>query len=211
MPIQSISASGLYPGLTNAVKGSPPADKTAANGNASTTAKGGTAQPANDQLTPEQKKEVAELKARDREVRAHEMAHKAAGAGVTGSISYTYQVGPDGKRYAIGGEVAISVSPEKDPEATIKKMERIRAAALAPADPSSQDRAVANEASREILNANQEILSEKTQGDGAAAAAGQPAETTTGGDTAVPTGQSGQKTPSDSATAAIGQLINLFA
>lgn len=189
MPIQPISASGLYPGLTNAVKGSPPAEKTAANGNASSTAKNSAAQTTDDQLTPEQKKEVAELKTRDRQVRAHEMAHKAAGAGITGGVSYTYQVGPDGKRYAIGGEVAISVSPEKDPEATVRKMERVRAAALAPADPSSQDRAVANEASREILSANREILAGKTTGDGSASSAGQPTESTQSGNAAATTGR----------------------
>ncbi|NLH50237.1 MAG: hypothetical protein GX444_16780 [Myxococcales bacterium] len=210
MPIRSISASGLYPGLTNAVKGSPPTEKTAANGNASSTAKNGAAQTTNDQLTPEQKKEVAELKTRDRQVRAHEMAHKAAGAGITGGVSYTYQVGPDGKRYAIGGEVAISVSPEKDPEATVRKMERVRAAALAPADPSSQDRAVANEASREILKANREILTEKTEGDGSTTAAGQATEQTQDGNVAA-TGQATEQTQSGNAAAVTGQLIDLFA
>ena len=55
---------------------------------------------------------VSELKARDRVVRTHEMAHMAAGAGlVTRGASYTYQSGPDGQRYAVGGEVGIDTSP----------------------------------------------------------------------------------------------------
>ena len=80
---------------------------------------------------------VSELKARDRVVRTHEMAHMAAGAGiVTRGASFTYQTGPDGQRYAVGGEVGINTSPGRTPEETLAKSDRIRAAALAPADPS---------------------------------------------------------------------------
>ncbi|GAA4220605.1 hypothetical protein GGQ68_000464 [Sagittula marina] len=87
---------------------------------------------------------VSELKARDREVRTHEQAHMAVGGAHAGGASYTYQIGPDGKRYAIGGEVPIDVSPvPNDPEATLAKMDQIKAAALAPADPSSADRKIA--------------------------------------------------------------------
>jgi len=102
------------------------------------------------QMSEGEKKMLNELKRRDAEVRAHEMAHLAAGAGlVTGGASYTYQIGPDGQRYAIGGEVQIDVSPVPgDPEATIRKMQQVRRAALAPADPSPQDRAVAAMASQ---------------------------------------------------------------
>ena len=92
---------------------------------------------------------VSELKARDRVVRAHEMAHMAAGAGlVTRGASYTYQNGPDGQRYAVGGEVGIDTSPGRTPEETLLKAERIRAAALAPAEPSGQDRQVAAAAAK---------------------------------------------------------------
>jgi hypothetical protein len=108
-------------------------------------------------LSSDEKKEVDQLKNRDREVRAHEGAHLAAGAGIvkSGAI-YTYQLGPDGKMYAIGGEVEIDASPEKDPKATIQKMERVKRAALAPADPSSTDRAVAAEASHIEMEARSE-------------------------------------------------------
>jgi len=83
-------------------------------------------------------------RARDREVRDHEQAHARVGGPYAGQPSYTYQTGPDGNRYAIGGEVAIDIAPVNgDPEATIIKMEVVKAAALAPAEPSAQDRKVA--------------------------------------------------------------------
>jgi hypothetical protein len=108
-------------------------------------------------LTPEEQSEVDQLRARDAEVRAHEAAHQAAGGGLTGGASYTYQSGPDGKRYAIGGEVQIDSSPEREPAATIAKMMRVKAAALAPAQPSSQDLAVATQAEATAQQARQEL------------------------------------------------------
>lgn len=100
------------------------------------------------ELSADAKAQVAKLQARDAEVKAHEQAHMAAGAGiVTGGASYSYQRGPDGRAYAVGGEVSIDASPVKgNPQATITKAMRIQAAALAPADPSGQDRAVAAQA-----------------------------------------------------------------
>jgi hypothetical protein len=53
--------------------------------------------------------------------------------------------------------VPIDVSEEKDPEATIRKMEIVRAAALAPADPSPQDLRVAQLATIKELKARQEL------------------------------------------------------
>jgi len=99
-------------------------------------------------LSPEAAAEVAKLKARDAAVRAHEEAHIAAGSGVVkGGASFSYQEGPDGQTYAIGGEVAVDTAPVPDnPMATIAKANAIRAAALAPADPSPQDLSVASQA-----------------------------------------------------------------
>ncbi len=98
-------------------------------------------------LNEEEKKQVAQLKKIDQEVRAHEQAHKNSGGQYAGSASYGYQVGPDGKRYAVSGEVSIDIAPiEGDPAATVAKMTVIAAAALAPAKPSSQDRRVAAQA-----------------------------------------------------------------
>ncbi|MCC3860069.1 putative metalloprotease CJM1_0395 family protein [Pseudemcibacter aquimaris] len=119
------------------------------------------------ELSEEQQKQVDELKKRDQEVRAHEAAHKNAGGQYAGSASYTYTVGPDGKRYATGGEVPIDVAPvEGDPEATVAKLDVVIAAALAPAKPSAQDRQVAaaavaarNKARAELAAKEKEELS----------------------------------------------------
>jgi len=110
-------------------------------------------------LTEEELAQIEELEQRDQEVRAHEQAHlSAGGAYVSGGASYEYQTGPDGERYAIGGEVQIDVSPIKgDPEATIQKMRQVRAAALAPASPSARDRAVAAQAAAAIQEARVEM------------------------------------------------------
>lgn len=98
-------------------------------------------------LTPEEQSQLEKLKARDRVVRQHEQAHMAAGAGlITSGASFTYQKGPDGVNYATGGEVGISTSPGRTPEETIDRARQIKTAALAPADPSGQDRAVAAQA-----------------------------------------------------------------
>lgn len=114
------------------------------------------------ELTDEELEVVEELKARDSEVRAHEQAHKTAGGQYTGAISYSYQSGPDGKRYAVGGEVPIDVSPiPGDPQATIVKMNIVRSAATAPAQPSAQDQLVAAQASRQMAEAQAELVQEK--------------------------------------------------
>jgi len=112
------------------------------------------------ELTPEQLQQVTELKARDLEVRAHELAHVlAGGAFVTGGPSYEYEVGPDGNGYAVGGSVGIDTSPiEGNPEATIAKMQVVAAAALAPAKPSGQDHKVAAAARQAEAQARSELV-----------------------------------------------------
>ena len=102
-----------------------------------------------DDLSDTEKRMIAELERMDRAVKAHESAHKAAGGGlVRGGASYSYIIGPDGKRYASSGEVKIDMSYNlSNPEATIQKMAQVKRAALAPIDPSAQDRAVAQKAS----------------------------------------------------------------
>ena len=123
----------------------------------------GETKPNGEPLSDEEKKQLQELQARDAEVRTHEQAHIAASGGYAqGSPHYDYQEGPDGNSYAIGGSVKIDTSEESTPEATIAKMEKVRAAAMAPAEPSSQDRAVAAEASQKIEAARQELAAEKT-------------------------------------------------
>lgn len=100
---------------------------------------------------------IAELQKTDREVRAHEAAHLAAAGGLARGVNFSYVTGPDGRQYAVAGEVQLDVSPESDPEATLRKAEQIRAAANAPANPSGQDRQVAAQAAQMALAAQQEI------------------------------------------------------
>lgn len=112
----------------------------------------------------EEQKEVEQLRKQDRAVRAHEHAHKAAAGAHAGPISYTYTTGPDGRRYAVGGEVPIDVTPvEGDPEATIAKMQQVRSAALAPAEPSAADRQVAAK-SQQVERDAQAQLTKQGQG-----------------------------------------------
>ena len=110
------------------------------------------------ELTEAEKKEVKELKKVDTRVKAHEAAHKAAGGQyIRSGVNLQYTTGPDGQRYAVAGEVSIDVSEVRDdPEATIKKMETVRRAALAPQDPSPTDRRVAAEASQKAARARAE-------------------------------------------------------
>lgn len=108
-------------------------------------------------LSPEDKALVEQLQKRDREVRLHELAHQAAGGQFTGSASYEYKRGPDGKNYAVGGEVSVDVGAARTPEDTIQKARQVKAAALAPAQPSAQDRQVAREAEQMISQAQQEL------------------------------------------------------
>lgn len=118
--------------------------------------------PGDQELSEEEQREVEDLKARDREVRTHEQAHlAAAGQYASGGAGFDYTRGPDGRQYATGGEVGISTSViEGDPEATLRKMEQVRRAALAPAEPSAQDLKVAAQATAAAAQARQDIAEE---------------------------------------------------
>lgn len=101
-----------------------------------------------------EQRQIAELASRDQAVRAHEQAHAAVGGSYAGAPSYTYSRGPDGKRYAVGGEVGIDVAVvPNDPAATLAKMEIVLRAALAPAAPSAQDLRVAAQAQAQMVQA----------------------------------------------------------
>ena len=117
-------------------------------------------------LEPHEQAEVDRLRERDREVRTHEQAHAAAGGQhVRGGVQLEYATGPDGRRYAVGGEVSIDTSPVSgDPQATVLKAQAIRRAALAPSQPSGQDRSVAASASRMEAEARRDLLDQRTEG-----------------------------------------------
>ena len=113
-----------------------------------------------EELSKQDQAKVQQLKKRDLEVKSHEQAHlSAAGSYATGGASFTYTTGPNGVRYATGGEVGIDTSKvEGNPEATIRKADAIRRAALAPASPSSQDQLVARNASAMSQTARVELI-----------------------------------------------------
>ncbi|MGB0694089.1 MAG: putative metalloprotease CJM1_0395 family protein [Rhodospirillaceae bacterium] len=125
-------------------------------------ASGGSSVPGQD-LTEEEEQIVRDLQKTDREVRQHESAHKSVGGPLASPPVYQYTRGPDGRSYAISGEVKIDASPEQDPEETIRKMEQVKRAALAPAEPSPQDRQVAAQADATKAQAQAELAQEKAE------------------------------------------------
>lgn len=156
------------------------------------------------QLSEAEQAQLVELSARDREVRAHEAAHANAGGRFAGSASFSYQRGPDGQNYAVGGEVAISTGTiAGDPQATIQKAQIVRRAALAPAQPSSQDRAVAAQAAALELAARNELQLQQAEQRTSANDSPEPQvnrSTPSGGDDSL-SAESGDSTISPVATA----------
>ncbi len=124
-----------------------------------------------DGLTDEDRERVQVLRETDREVRAHEEAHSRAGGPYASSPTFEYVRGPDGKRYAVSGEVQIDTSPiAGNPAATIRKMVTVVRAARAPAEPSAQDRKVAAQARAEKAEAQIELRQQEQE----EAAGGEP-------------------------------------
>ena len=113
-----------------------------------------------DKSENEKDSQVRELENIEREVIAHEQAHKAAAGEFGGGISYTYTEGPDGRSYITGGEVPIKLRQGATPEETLRNMQKVQMAANAPADPSGQDRQVAAKAAAMAAKARSEIIRE---------------------------------------------------
>ncbi len=111
------------------------------------------------QLTADERAQVNKLQAIDSKVRAHEAAHQS-GAAASGGASFTYTRGPDGVMYAVGGEVPVRISTGGTPQASIANLQGVIATALAPADPSPQDIAVASKARVLMMKAQQEFAQE---------------------------------------------------
>ncbi len=117
------------------------------------------------EASQKEQQQVQHLKVRDQEVRAHEQAHLGAAGGLArGGASFSFEKGSDGVSYAIGGEVNIDTSEVSgDAEATLRKAETIRRAALAPTSPSSQDMKVASQATAMANKARAELFQENKQ------------------------------------------------
>lgn len=99
-------------------------------------------------LSEDEEREVADLEAADGEVRAHEAAHIASGGGLTGAPTFITVQGPDGKSYAIGGQVSIQTSGD----ASEGELEQVRKAATAVPDMSSADARAASVASDQLAS-----------------------------------------------------------
>lgn len=118
------------------------------------------------ELSEEDRKTLDELAAIDRKVRAHEQAHVNVGRNlIISGPTYEFEVGPDGRNYAIAGEVQIDTSPARTPEETIPKAQHIRATALAPPEPSPQDQRVAAIASQLEMRARSELATQQAEGE----------------------------------------------
>ena len=119
------------------------------------------------QIEQAQTKQIEQLVQRDSEVKTHEQAHAAVGGSLTQSPSYQYEKGPDGRRYAVEGEVSIDVSPVSgDPKATLSKMQKVYAAAMAPVQPSMADIRVAAQALQNMNEANKQLIQDRQQDTG---------------------------------------------
>ena len=115
-------------------------------------------------LTPEEEAQVRKLAQRDQEVKAHEQAHVAAAGGLAGAPRYEYQTGPDGRSYAVGGQVSISRSGSANTEQALQEAETVKRAATAPAQPSGQDLAMAAQAENDIQRLKAEKSAETASG-----------------------------------------------
>lgn len=116
------------------------------------------------ELSDSEEAYVDKLEQADRNVRAHEAAHVAAGGSlVRGGANFQYETGPDGKIYAVAGEVSIDTGEGNTPEETVSKMQQVKAAAMAPGDPSPQDYRVAASAAVMEARARAEIAKEASE------------------------------------------------
>ncbi|MBS4240415.1 hypothetical protein CVU5213_01515 [Campylobacter vulpis] len=115
------------------------------------------------ELTMKEVQVVRELQSIDRNVKAHEAAHQAAGGGLAGAASYSYTKGPDNQMYATAGEVPIRMQKGNTPEETIANARQVVAAAMAPSDPSPQDYKVAANAVKMEIEARAEATKLKIE------------------------------------------------
>lgn len=97
------------------------------------------------ELSAEERAAVDRLRARDAQVRQEEEAHAAVAGDLAGPIAYSYQRGPDGRQYAVGGSVQVGGSGAVTPEGRAADAARLAAAANAATNPSAADLAVARD------------------------------------------------------------------
>lgn len=94
-------------------------------------------------------------------VKQHERAHMQAGGEFAGAATYVYGKGPDGRTYITGGEVSMKVPSGGDLDQLNYALERVKRAAMAPADPSPQDLATFSAAAARQGAVRAEIMKKK--------------------------------------------------
>ncbi len=94
---------------------------------------------------------IKRLQERDNRVRAHEAAHLSDPRIITvQSPHYVYQIGPDGKPYAIGGSVAVTTQRANNRAQALENALALKSSAASD-EPSAQD-AAATAASYAMIN-----------------------------------------------------------
>lgn len=88
---------------------------------------------------------IEKFKSKDSEVKAHEQIH-ASNPNAIGVASYNYQMGPDGKLYAVGGSVRFDTSIPNDPNSARVKLEQLANGANSSGDLSGADASIAQNA-----------------------------------------------------------------
>lgn len=98
-------------------------------------------------LSAGERADVTRLQQRDQQVKQEEKAHAAVAGDLAGPINYVYQLGPDGRQYAVGGSVGIQAQTlSGNPDEAKRLAGRMAAAANAATNPSAQDYAAARQA-----------------------------------------------------------------
>lgn len=112
---------------------------------ASVTRRGGAVPARDEDLSERDQAALQNLRQRDAQVRQEENAHAGAAGSIAGPIVYTYQRGPDGRMYAVGGSVSISAQTYTGDPAEARALgARINAAANAAINPSGADQRAAS-------------------------------------------------------------------
>lgn len=108
--------------------------------------------------------ELTALKKQDDTIKKHEQVHYSVARQYSELPIFQYQKGSDGNRYVVKGEVNFKmISSDDSPDAAIKKMQQIYLAALAPADPSTDDLTLAIQAIHSITDLRLQLFMEKLQ------------------------------------------------
>lgn len=121
------------------------------------------------------KRKITQLEKREQSIINHEKMHMLIGGSLASSPTYTYSIGPDGKKYVSGGRVDMKMPTGGSLESLLSGLKRIKAAASSVTNPSAADLSTAAMAASIEASVNSEIAlikmkesysksDEKTQG-----------------------------------------------